>query len=380
VRGEGCFVWDADGRRYLDLLGGIAVNVLGHAHPFLVSAVTAQLATLGHVSNLFTTPLQVSLAERLLDLLDAPPGSAVLFGNSGSEANEAAFKLSRRTGRIGLIAAEGGFHGRTMGALALTHKPAYREPFEPLPGNVRHVPFGDIDALKQAVDETVAALVLEPMQGEAGVRVPPLGYLSAARELTRQAGALLVLDEVQTGMGRTGAWFAHQLPSLVGGGEEPLVPDVVTLAKGLGGGIPIGAMVAFGPANATLLSAGQHGTTFGGNPVAAAAGLATLHVIERDGLLNNATVIGDRLATGITGLGHPLIAGVRGEGLLRAVQLSEPVAVVLARHLMDAGFIVNPVTADTLRLAPPLILTAEQADTFIESLPAALAAAAQEIA
>jgi acetylornithine aminotransferase len=379
VRGEGCYVWDADGNRYLDLLGGIAVNVLGHAHPFLVSAVTAQLATLGHVSNFFTTPNQVGLAERLLELLDAPPGSAVFFANSGTEANEAAFKLSRRTGRTGLVAAEAGFHGRTMGALALTHKPAYREPFEPLPGNVVHVPYGDLDALDQAVDQHTAAVFLEPIQGEAGVRTPPPGYLSAARELTRAAGALLVLDEIQTGMGRTGAWFAHQLPAVLGAGEAPVVPDVVTVAKGLGGGIPIGALVALGPEAAGLLSAGQHGSTFGGNPVATAAGLATLHVIERDGLLANATSTGDHLAAAIDSLADPLIAGVRGYGLLRAIQFNRPVAAATARHLLTAGFIVNAVAPDALRLAPPLILTTDQADTFVAALPAALAAAAKEI-
>jgi acetylornithine/N-succinyldiaminopimelate aminotransferase len=376
VRGEGCYVWDADGHRYLDLLGGIAVNVLGHAHPFLVSAVTAQLATLGHVSNFFTTPLQVGLAERLLELLDAPPGSAVFFGNSGSEANEAALKLSRRTGRTGLVAAEGAFHGRTMGALALTHKPAYREPFVPLPGDVVHVPYGDLEALDRAVGDGTAAVFLEPIQGEAGVRLPPPGYLAAARERTQAAGALLVLDEVQTGIGRTGSWFAHQLPAV--GGDQPLVPDVVTLAKGLGGGIPVSAVVAFGPANATRLSGGQHGTTFGGNPVATAAGLATLHVIERDGLLANATSTGDHLAAAIMSLAEPLIAEIRGHGLLRAVQFAAPVAAAVARHLLEAGFIVNAVTPDALRLAPPLILTPEQADTFVAALPAALAAAAKE--
>jgi len=379
VRGEGCYVWDTDGNRYLDLLGGIAVNVLGHAHPFLVSALTAQLATLGHVSNFFTTPNQIALAERLLELLDAPPGSAVFFGNSGSEANEAAFKLSRRTGRTGLVAAEGAFHGRTMGALALTHKPAYREPFAPLPGDVVHVPYGDLEALSRAVDSGTAAVFLEPVQGEAGVRLPPPGYLTAARELTRAAGALLVLDEIQSGIGRTGAWFAHQLPAVLGNGEEALVPDVVTLAKGLGGGIPIGALVAFGPANATLLSGGQHGTTFGGNPVATAAGLATLHVIERDGLLANAASTGDHLAAGIESLAEPLILGVRGHGLLRAVQFTEPVAAATARHLLEAGFIVNAVAPDVLRLAPPLILTADQADTFVAALPAALDAATKEL-
>ena len=379
VRGEGCYVWDADGHRYLDLLGGIAVNVLGHAHPFLVSAITAQLATLGHVSNFFTTPNQVGLAERLLELLGAPEGSAVFFGNSGSEANEAAFKLSRRTGRTGLVAAEGAFHGRTMGALALTHKKQYREPFAPLPGDVVHVPYGDVDALAQAVDGRTAAVVLEPIQGEAGVRPAPPGYLTAAREITRAAGALLVLDEIQTGIGRTGAWFAHQLPAVVGDGEPALVPDVVTLAKGLGGGVPVSALVAFGPENAALLSAGQHGTTFGGNPVATAAGLATLHVIERDGLLANAAATGDHLAAGITALADPLIQGVRGHGLLRAVQFTEPVAAATARHLLAAGFIVNAVAPDALRLAPPLILTTEQADTFVAALPAALVAATKEM-
>ena len=324
VRGEGCYVWDADGRRYLDLLGGIAVNVLGHAHPFLVSTVTAQLATLGHVSNFFTSPLQIALAERLLELLEAPEGSAVFFANSGTEANEAAFKMTRRTGRTGLVAAQGAFHGRTMGALALTSKAAYREPFEPLPGVVTHVPFGDAETLSEAVSAQTAAVFLEPVQGEAGVRVSPPGYLASARRTTRANGALLVLDEVQSGVGRTGAWFAHQLPSI--GPAEEVRPDVVTMAKGLGGGIPIGAVIALGAGNAHLLSAGQHGTTFGGNPVACAAALATLHVIERDGLLDSARAVGERLSSSIAGLSHPLITAVRGEGLLRAVQFTAPIA------------------------------------------------------
>jgi acetylornithine/N-succinyldiaminopimelate aminotransferase len=373
VRGEGCYVWDAEGRRYLDLLAGIAVNALGHAHPFLVSAVTAQLATLGHVSNFFATPLQVALAERLLDLARAPEGSAVFLCNSGTEAVEGALKITRRTGRTGLVAAEGAFHGRTMGALALTHKPAYREPFQPLPGDVVHVPFGDADALRAAVSERTAAIVLEPVQGEAGVRPAPPGYLAAARAAADDAGALLVLDEVQTGVGRTGAWFAHQHDAIGGG----VTPDVMPLAKGLGGGFPIGAIVAFGAATATLLGPGQHGTTFGGNPVAAAAGLATLHVIERDGLLENATAVGRQLVTDVEALGHPLVAGARGAGLLLAVRLAAPVAAAAAAALLDAGFVVNPVAPDTLRLAPPLILTAEQARTFTDALPAALDRAAE---
>lgn len=372
VRGEGCYVWDADGNRYLDLLAGIAVNALGHAHPLLVSAVTAQLATLGHVSNFFATAPQIALAERLLELLDAPAGSRVFLTNSGTEAVEGAFKLVRRTGRTGMVAAEGAFHGRTMGALALTAKQAYREPFEPLPGEVTRVPFGDLDALAAAVDASVAAVVLEPVQGEAGVRPAPPGYLPAARELTEAAGALLVLDEVQTGVGRTGRWFAHQHEHLGGG----IVPDVVTLAKGLGGGIPVGAVVGLGERAGALLGPGQHGTTFGGNPVAAAAALATLHVIERDGLLEAAAAVGGHLRSGIAGLGHPLVAGVRGEGLLLAVALTAPVSAAVAAHLLAAGFVVNPVSQDALRLAPPLILTTEQADTFVEALPAALDAVA----
>jgi acetylornithine aminotransferase len=368
VRGEGCYVWDADGNRYLDLLAGIAVNALGHAHPFLVSAVTAQLATLGHVSNFFATAPQVALAERLLDLAAAPAGSRVFFTNSGTEALEAAFKLARRTGRAGMVAAEGAFHGRSMGALALTHKPAYRKPFLPLPGDVVHVPFGDDAALRAAVLPEVAAVVLEPVQGEAGVRSAPPGYLAAARAITADAGALLILDEVQTGVGRTGAWFAYQHAHLGGG----VMPDAVTLAKGLGGGIPVGALIAFGEGPAALLGPGQHGTTFGGNPVAAAASLATLHVIERDGLLEQAAAIGKQLCDGVTGLGHPLVTGVRGEGLLLAVQLAEPVAAQAAQALLAAGFVVNPVTPQAIRLAPPLILTSEQAGTFVDALPAAL--------
>ncbi len=373
VRGEGCYVWDADGRRYLDLLAGIAVNALGHAHPLLTSAVTAQLTTLGHISNFFASAPQIALAEHLLALLQAPPGSRVFFTNSGTEANEAAFKLARRTGRTGMVAAEGAFHGRTMGALALTHKPAYREPFEPLPGGVVHVPFGDAASLAAAVGPHVAAVVLEPVQGEAGVRPAPPGYLAGAREAATRAGALLVLDEVQTGVGRTGAWFAHQHLH-VGGGA---VPDVVTLAKGLGGGFPIGALVALGERAATLLGPGQHGTTFGGNPVAAAAALATLRVIERDGLLDNAVTVGSALRAGVEGLRHPLVAGTRGEGLLVAVQLGAPVAGAVAEALLDAGFIVNAVTPDALRLAPPLILTLEQAGTFVAALGEALDAGAR---
>ncbi len=371
VRGHGAYVWDVDGKRYLDLLAGIAVNALGHAHPTLVSAVAAQLGTLGHISNFFASPTQIALAERLLGLAapgGAPAGSRVFFTNSGTEANEAAFKMARRTGRPRILALEGSFHGRTMGALALTHKPAYRAPFEPLPGGVEFLPFGDLEALSAAMGDDVAAVFVEPVQGEAGVRPLPPGYLAAARALTRQHGALLVVDEVQTGMGRTGAWLAHHHPHIGGA----VVPDVVTLAKGLGGGFPIGAVIGYGEPAATLLGAGQHGSTFGGNPVACAAALATIHVIERDGLLAHAWALGDRLKRDVTDLGHPLVAGVRGEGLLVAIVLDEPIAPAVAAAALAAGYIVNAVAPDAIRLAPPLVLTAAQVADLVTDLPAIL--------
>lgn len=370
VRGEGAYVWDADGTRYLDLLAGIAVNALGHAHPTLTAAISAQLGTLGHVSNFFGTPAQIALAETLLRAAEAPEGSRVFLTNSGTEAVEAAFKMTRRvasssgTGtRTRVLALDGAFHGRSMGALALTAKPAYREPFEPLPGGVEHLPFGDLAALEaafapQAVAERgeVAALVVEPVQGEAGVRPLPPGYLAAARRLTANHGALLVLDEVQTGLGRCGSWFAYQQPEIGGG----IVPDVVTVAKGLGGGFPVGAVIAYGDA-ARLFGRGQHGSTFGGNPVAAAAALATMGVIERDGLLGNVREVGALLRQKIETSGSPLVKEVRGRGLLLAVVLHEPVAARVAAEALEAGFIVNAVAPDAIRLAPPLILTAEQA-------------------
>jgi len=377
VRGEGPYVWDADGNRYLDLLGGIAVNALGHAHPTLTAAISAQLGTLGHVSNFFASPTQIAFAERLLRLAGAPDGSRVFLTNSGTEANEAAFKLTRRTGRTRVLALEGAFHGRSMGALALTHKAAYREPFEPLPGGVEFLPFGDTAALEAAFadGEPVAALVVEPIQGEAGVLPLPPGYLVRARELTREHGALLILDEVQTGMGRTGTWFAHQLPHIGGG----IVPDAVTVAKGLGGGFPVGALIAFGEPVATLLGRGQHGTTFGGNPLASAAALATIGVIERDGLLEHVTTLGSTLRERIDGLDHPLIATVRGEGLLIGIELTAPVAPQIAARALEAGFVVNPCRPTTIRLAPPFVLTEDQAGTFVDflaGLPADLEQAA----
>ena len=352
VRGEGAYVWDADGARYLDLLAGIAVNALGHAHPAVIKAVGEQLGTLGHVSNFFATEPQIALAERLLALLGAD--GKVFFTNSGTEANEAAFKLSRRTGRTRVVAASGGFHGRTMGALALTSKEAYRAPFEPLPGEVTFVPYGDVEALRAAVDETVAAVVLEPIQGEAGAVEPGAGYLEAARAISTQHGALLWLDEVQTGIGRTGAWYAHTAAGVV--------PDVVTLAKGLGGGIPIGACLAVGEA-ADLLQPGNHGTTFGGNPVAAAAAHAVLDTIEGEGLLDHATATGERLRAGLAD--HPLVGDTSGAGLLVGIGLTRPVAPQVQQAVLDAGVIINAASPDRLRLVPPLILTQEQADEAV---------------
>jgi len=362
TRGEGAYVWDEDGNRYLDLLGGIAVNALGHGHPALVAAVSEQLATLGHVSNFFATVPQVTLAERLLELLGHGEGR-VFFANSGAEANEAAFKLSRRTGRTHLVAMEGSFHGRTTGALALTSKAAYREPFEPLPGDVTFVPYGDADALAAAVTDATAAVVLEPIQGEAGVVFPPEDFLAKAREITTAHGALLWLDEVQTGMGRTGAWFAHS-----GSG---VTPDVVTLAKGLAGGIPVGATVAFGDA-ATLLGPGNHGTTFGGNPVAAAAALAVIDTIGKEDLLGNATSVGAHLRSG---LAHPHVTEVRGSGLLIGLDLDADKAADVVQAAQDQGFIVNMCAPDRIRLAPPLVLTVEQADELVAAWPQILAAA-----
>jgi acetylornithine aminotransferase len=369
VRGAGCLVWDADGKEYLDLLGGIAVNALGHAHPFVTSVIASQLATLGHVSNFFTSPTQIALAEKLLALSKAPSGSKVFFTNSGTEANEAAFKLARRNSagpdgkpRTRIIALEGAFHGRTMGALALTAKEAYRAPFEPLPGGVVHIPFGDVEALRNAVDDTVAAVFLEPIQGEAGVRPLPAGYLQAARELTSQAGALLILDEVQTGIGRTGKWLASE--------DAGIVPDAVTLAKGLGGGFPIGALVTFGEKTSSLLTAGQHGTTFGGNPVATAAALATLHAVESQHVLDNVRAVGEHLRAALAGVDG--VTEVRGEGLLIGFDLDADVAPAAVTAALDAGFIINSPGPRTIRLAPPLILTEEQADRFLAALPALL--------
>lgn len=347
VRGRGARVWDADGNEYIDLLAGIAVNALGHADPRLVAAVSDQLSTLGHTSNLQATEPTIALAERLQSLVgDAT--SRVFFCNSGAEANEAAFKLARLTGRTRMVVAQNSFHGRTMGSLALTAQPAKQDPFRPLPGDVTVVPYGDADALADAVDSTVAAIVLEPIQGEGGVIVPPSGYLLRAREIADAYGALLVLDEVQTGIGRTGAWFAHQ--------HEGVTPDIMTLAKGLGGGLPIGAVVAFGGA-ASLFSAGAHGSTFGGNPASCAAALAVLDAIESDDLMARARDLHEVLSVGLVERSSGLINHVRGRGLLLAAVLVAPPASDLERACREHGLLVNAVASDAIRLAPPLVLT-----------------------
>ena len=364
VRGEGVHLWDADGKRYTDFLGGIAVNALGTAHPAIVAAVTEQIGTLGHISNFFLAEPTVRLAERLVALAAHPLPGRVYFSNSGAEANEAAFKIGRLTGRTHMVSAHGGFHGRTMGALSLTAQPAKQDPFRPLPGDVSHVPFGDVEALRAAVSTDTALVMLEPIQGENGVVVPPADYLLAAREITRATGTLLVLDEIQTGIGRTGHWFAHQA-------FEGVDPDVVTLAKGIGGGLPLGATLAFGDA-AELLHPGHHGSTFSGNPVVCAAANAVLDTIEAEGLLDQVTKVGERLRNGIEAIGEPLVDHVRGAGLLLGIVLNRPVSAQIQAAAQRAGFLVNAAVPDTVRLAPPLILTERDADTFLAVLPGIL--------
>jgi len=367
ARGDGCVVWDEDGDSYLDLIGGIAVSALGHAHPAIVAAVSAQVARLAHTSNLYLHERQVALAERLLGLLGAD--GRVFFANSGTEANEAALKLVRRMAgpdRTVFVAAEHGFHGRSMGSLALTGKEPIRLPFAPFGLDVRFVPYGDADALAAAVGTDCAGVFLEPCLGEGGVVPAPPGYLRAARAACDRAGALLVLDEIQSGIGRTGSWFAFQ--------GEGIMPDVITLAKGLGGGLPIGACVGLGAAGSGFAK-GDHGSTFGGNPVACAAALAVLDTIERDGLLGSAAAVGADLSAGISATGHRLLAGVRGSGLWLAMALTAPAATAVEAAAREAGFLVNAVQPDAVRLAPPLVLSAGQAASFVAALPAILARA-----
>jgi acetylornithine aminotransferase len=368
ARGEGCRVWDADGTQYLDLIAGIAVSALGHAHPAIVEAVSAQAGKLAHTSNLFVHEPGVRLAERLLGLLNADGQARVFFCNSGAEANEAAIKLVRRARGTDkpFVAAIGSFHGRTMGSLSITGKESIRTPFGPFGVDVRWIPYGDESALVGAIDAEVAAVFLEPTLGEGGVVPPPDGYLRAVRQACDQAGALLVLDEIQSGIGRTGEWFAHQAAGVV--------PDVLTLAKGLGGGLPIGACIGFGEAG-TALRKGDHGSTFGANPVACAAALAVLDTIEDENILGNVKTVGNSLASGIEATGHPLLKGVRGSGLWLAAVLTEDKAPAVYQAAQDKGFLVNAVQPDAVRLAPPLILTEAEAGEFTAALPAILAQA-----
>ena len=367
-RGQGCYLWDSSGTQYLDFLGGIAVNSLGHCHPEFVSTLNAQAQRLDHISNYFVSRPQLDLAEKLLDISGAA-GGRVFFSNSGTEANEAAFKLVRLhgkgKGKTRVLAFEGAFHGRTMGALALTAKEDYRTPFEPLAGGVEHIPLS-VEALEAAMGDDVAAIFLEPIQGEAGVRELPEGLLRRARELTTEHDALLVLDEVQTGIGRVGSWFAFQ--------QEGITPDAVTLAKGMGAGFPIGALIAF-KSCADLFYPGSHGTTFGGNPLAAAVSLRVLEVIEEQAIIENVSVQEQRLREGIADLGSPLVAGVRGSGLLLGVVLRKPIAVQVAKEAFSRGLIINAPSPEVIRLAPPLIVGQKQVEEFLALFGQALESA-----
>lgn len=362
ARGEGARVWDVDGKEYLDFLAGIAVNSLGHAHPVFVHAVSSQAATLAHVSNYFATQPEVELAERLLRLSG---GSRIVFGNSGAEAIEAAIKLSRRTGRPRILALEGAFHGRTTGATALTGKSAMREPFLPLIPGVEHVA-ATVEALAAALGDDVAAVFIEPIQGEAGVVDLPAGFLAEARRLTRRHGALLILDEIQTGAGRTGDWFAFQRELTADG-----LPDAIAVAKGIGGGFPIGALIAYGDA-AELLLPGHHGTTFGGNPLATATSNAVLSEIERAGLVENARARGEQLRDAILGITSPLITDVQGRGLLLGIGLAEPVAGAIVHRALDLGLIVNAASDRRIRIAPPLIIGDAEIAEFLALFTEAL--------
>jgi acetylornithine/N-succinyldiaminopimelate aminotransferase len=368
-RGEGCHVWDVDGKRYLDFLGGIAVNSLGYAHPALVRAVSEQVATLSHVSNYFATPPQIALAKRLQQITGAGDAGRTYFGNSGAEAMEAAFKLARLNNSSGkrtrIISLTNSFHGRTMGSLALTGKPALQGPFGPMPGGVEHID-STIDALDATIDDTVAALIFEPIKGEAGVVDLPTGFIERARELTSQHGALLIIDEIQTGIARTGSWFAYQ--------KHGILPDAVAIAKGLGGGVPIGALVTFGAASA-LYQHGHHGSTFGGNPLVTAAALAVLDEIEKSQLITNAEDRGRQLSDGIRALASPLITEVRGQGLLIGIGLTDPIAKQLTEAALERGLIINAANESSLRLAPPLIIGDDEVAEFLELFEATLEAA-----
>ncbi|MDN3443802.1 acetylornithine transaminase [Microbacterium sp. APC 3901] len=365
TRGEGSYLWDSEGKRHLDFLAGIAVTSLGHAHPVFVEAVSTQAATLAHVSNYFATPSQLALAARMKRLAGAGIDGRVFFSNSGAEANEAAFKLARLHGgteKPRILALENGFHGRTMGSLALTAKAAMRAPFEPMPGGVEHIP-ATIEALEAAIDDRVAAVIVEPIQGEAGVVELPEGYLQAARSLTLTHGALLIVDEIQTGAGRTGAWFGFS--------HEGITPDAITLAKGIGGGFPIGALVTYGAAS-SLFTPGSHGSTFGGNPLATAVADAVLTEIESAGLVDNAARRGEEIRAIIADIDSPLVTGVRGRGLLIGVALGAPVANEVVAAAQERGLIVNAANPETVRIAPALTIGDAELAEFRELFAASL--------
>lgn len=353
VKGKGIVLTDADGKQYLDFLGGIATSILGHAHPAIVKAVTKQVSTLSHVSNFYAQPQAIELAEKLT-AMTGDKNAKVFFCQSGAEANEAALKLSRRTGKVRVVAAQGAFHGRTMGALSLTGQPSKREPFLPLIKGVKHVPYGDIEAMRKAVTKKTAMVIIEPIMGEAGVIVPPADYLQQLRALCDDKGALLVIDAVQTGMGRTGDWFGYEYSGIT--------PDVITLAKGLGGGLPLGAMIALGKA-ADLFQPGDHGSTFGGNPVTTAAGLAAIKFIETTGVLAKVEKQGAHLMQELAVI--PGVAEVRGAGLLLGIELSNHKAADIANSIRDQGVLVNAANATTIRIAPALIVTDAQIKKFI---------------
>jgi acetylornithine/N-succinyldiaminopimelate aminotransferase len=373
VRGEGVHVWDADGKRYTDFLAGIAVNALGHANAEVNRAVAEQMNTLGHISNLFASPTQIRLGEELAHLATRTTAGStpakVFFANSGTEANEAAFKATRMTGRTKIVAMIGSFHGRSMGSLAITYNEHYRKPFEPLPGEIIWAPYGDAKVLAELVDDSVAAVVTEPIQGENGVIEPSDEFLPEVRRITAEHGALMWVDEVQTGMGRCGEWFAHQ--------RLGVTPDLITVAKGLGNGFPMGACIALGRA-AELFGPGQHGTTFGGNPVACAAGLAVIEFLRSHDLLTRVTQAGEHLVSAISALDDPRIAAVRGRGLLRGIVLNKPIGPATVEAALTAGWIINSPRPSVLRLAPPLIVTDEQIDEFVAVLPQLLDTAEQQ--
>ena len=353
IKGKGLVVQDVDGKTYLDFLGGIATNILGHAHPSIVAAVSKQVRTLNHVSNFYSHPNAVLLAEKLVSLTKAKKAK-VFFCQSGAEANEAAIKLSRKSGRSHIVAAQGSFHGRTMGALSLTGQPSKREPFLPLLKNVKHVPFGDLEAMRRSISKKTAMVIIEPIMGEAGVIVPPIDYLQGLRELCDKNGALLVIDAVQTGMGRTGDWFGYEYSGIT--------PDVITLAKGLGGGLPLGAMIAIGD-SADFFKPGEHGSTFGGNPITTAAGLAVIKTIEKQNLLKKVRKQGQRLIQELALI--PGVSQVRGSGLLIGIELEEDNANEIARKLAEAGVLVNAANSSTIRIAPALIVSDSQVNKFI---------------